>query len=307
MPRNTVFPIKKVAWKDWFFATRPKTLTASLIPVLAGTMLARASGASISWSIAFYALMATFCIQIGTNFANDALDFKKGADTPSRIGTMRVTQVGLMTGFMTVKQVLTLAAAFFVAAILFGIPLITHGGPYILLLLLVSISLGYLYTGGPFPLAYTGMSDLFVILFFGVISSTVCYYLQTFQIDIKPVLAGLQVGLLATAILAINNLRDCYQDRLVGKNSLAVRFGETFARWEITVALLLPFALNLIWFVWGYSYAALLPFFVFPMALANVCNIWRTAVGPVYNTFFGVSALIHMTFGLLFIFGLLLI
>lgn len=276
-------------------AMRPKTLTAAVVPVFVGTMIAVGQEIAIAWSIVCFALLSALCIQIGTNFINDALDFKKGADTDTRLGPMRVTQSGLLS----MQQVIIVGLGFFFLALLFGIPLIQRGGNPIAILLVISVLCGYLYTGGPKPLAYNGFGDLFVFLFFGLISTSAMYYLQAGNLDSKPILAGAQVGLLATVLIAVNNLRDISGDAKVNKKTLAVRFGKRFARWEITLLILIPFFLSVFWWSFNDNLAALLPWFSFPLGYKLIGCIWKTEPSPIYNHFLVQAAALHLIFGLL--------
>lgn len=289
-------------WRAWALATRPKTLTASIIPVVAGTALAYSTGAPIDWTIPVLALLVAFCIQIATNLINDALDFKKGADTAERLGPTRVTQSGLLSS----EQVLAAGITLLVLALIFGLPLIFFGGVSIGVLLVVSLICAYIYTGGPFPLAYYGFGDLFVLLFFGLASTTAVFYLQTGFINLLPLLAGLQIGCLATVLIAINNLRDYQGDAKANKRTLAVRFGKRFSRYEITLLLLIPFILSLLWLALGYLSAALLPLLTFPIAIYLAYRISTTEPGKIYNKFLAVAALLHLSFGLLLTVGFLL-
>jgi 1,4-dihydroxy-2-naphthoate octaprenyltransferase len=288
--------------QSWLLATRPKTLTAAVVPILTGTALANVHQGSFSWSILIYCLLSATFIQIGTNLVNDAVDFKKGADTAQRIGPRRVTQSGLFT----YQQVLIAAAICFILALLFGIPLVQQGGIPIVVIGLISILMGYSYTSGPFPLAYLGLGDLFVVLFFGIISVGGVFYLQTGQIDLSSIVLGLQIGFLSTVLIAINNLRDVAGDRKVGKKTLAVRFGEKFVRWEIFSLLTLPFLAGVYWCFWQDRFLAfLMPLFILPLALKIAKLVFETEPSPLYNKFLGMSALVHMLFGLLWIFGVI--
>lgn len=286
----------------WLLAMRPKTLTASLVPVVAATALADAAGAQLSWLIALCSFFAAFCIQVGTNLINDALDFKKGADTETRIGPARVTQMG----WLSARQVMTGGLLFLLAALIIGIPLMMQGGPLLVGVLIVSAICGYLYTGGPYPLAYVGLGDLFVLIFFGLVLTAAVFFLQTGYVDVMAVLAGLQIGLLATVMIAVNNLRDLREDAKVNKLTMAARFGKTFSRWEITCLVLLPFILNLGWVVSGFGLAALLSCFSLPIGLQLLRGIWNNEPGRIYNKFLAIAALLHLTFGLLLSLGLLL-
>lgn len=291
--------VQTLNWKSWMMAARPRTLTAACIPVIAGTALATAN---IQWHISLFALLSALCIQIGTNLINDALDFKKGADTSSRIGPQRVTQSGLLT----MKQVLSAGMLMFLLALLFGIPLILQGGWPIAILMVVSVLCGYCYTGGPLPLAYHGLGDLFVFLFFGLAGTVAVFYLQTGFVNTSAFLAGTQIGLLATVLIAINNFRDCIGDAKVNKLTLPVRLGSQFARMEISLLIFVPFVLNVLWFLLGKNFAGFLPLLTLPLGLTLVRKIWNTEPSPIYNKYLALSALLHLAFGILLAIGLVM-
>jgi 1,4-dihydroxy-2-naphthoate octaprenyltransferase len=283
----------------WILATRPKTLSASVLPVLVGTFLAKSMIGQVDWSLAIFALFCALFIQIGTNLTNDALDFKKGADTTTRLGPIRVTQAGLIP----FKHVLWAGFGAFGLAMLCGIPLIREGGWPLFVILTLCIVLSYLYTGGPYPLGYYGLGDLFVFLFYGLVTTLVVFALQTGYVNYPAILAGIQVGCLATALIGIANLRDINEDVLVGKRTLAVRLGLKGARIKITLLSLLPFALSLLWFQWGYSLAAGLPFLVLPLVHQNINALWTTDPSSEYNHFLARSSLAQLLFGILLAIG----
>jgi 1,4-dihydroxy-2-naphthoate octaprenyltransferase len=281
--------------KAWFLAARPKTLSASLVPIIAATGLARGLGHQIQWWIVICALMASFCIQIGTNFVNDAMDFKKGADDEKRIGPMRVTQ----QGHFTFKQVMIFATIFFAAAAVFGIPLVVYGGLPILIIGLVSILMGYAYTSGPAPLAYLGLGDLFVILFFGLIAVGGLYYLLTGIYDMNAFILGLQIGFLSTVLIAINNLRDINTDVLVNKKTLAVRLGLQGGRIWIAFLLIAPFLTGYYWLSLKMWWVYAIPLLCFPLGLSIAKKIFRTDPSPAYNKFLAMSSAFSLLFSIL--------
>jgi len=295
--------LRRPSWKAYLLAARPKTLTAALVPVVVATALAAALGTAVSFPVALFTLASALCIQIGTNLVNDALDFLKGADGERRTGPLRATQ----QGFLSHRQVLAAGALFFLLALAAGVPLILKGGAPIALLLLLSIALGYGYTGGPAPLAYIGMGELFVLLFFGIAAAVAATFLQTGALEPLALLAGVQVGLHATAMIAINNLRDREEDALAGKRTLAVRWGKRFSRIEITAALLLPFLLNGFWWQQGFKAAALFPFITLPLALHVAFSVWKSAPGRKYNRYLARAAALHLLFGALLSAGLSLL
>ncbi len=221
-------------------AARPQTLPASLAPVVAGTALAWRDG-GLRWGPAAAALLGALCIQLGTNLHNDAADAGRGADGPDRLGPPRV----VAQGWASRRSVLVWAALLFALACVPGAYLVALGGWPILALGLASLLCGWLYTGGPWPLAYLGLGELFVVAFFGVGAVSGTYYVQTGAIPLEPALVGVAIGSFAAGILAVNNLRDRVGDARAQKNTLAVRFGEGFARVEHAVCLLGPFALAL--------------------------------------------------------------
>src|SRR5438067_11907187 len=210
----------------WLLAARPKTLSAAVVPVLIGTALVQSR---IDWFLFACALFGALLIQIGTNFVNDALDFKKGADTSERLGPIRVTQAGLLSASVVMRA----AYVCFGLAALCGVPLIVRGGWPIVIIGVVSILAAYAYTGGPYPLAYHGLGELFVLIFFGFVAVGGSYYVQRLTIDLMVLVAGFACGALAVILLAINNLRDIDNDRASNKQTLAAVFGADFARREI--------------------------------------------------------------------------
>jgi 1,4-dihydroxy-2-naphthoate polyprenyltransferase len=223
---------------SWLLAARPKTLSAAVAPVLVGTGLAFRDRGEVAWLYAVYALFGALFIQIATNLINDALDFKKGADTAERLGPLRVTQAGLLSA----KAVLHGGYACLVIAALFGIPLIVRGGWPILVIGVASTLAAYAYTGGPWPLAYHGLGELFVMVFFGLVAVGGTYYVLTLHYRLDAFLCGIAVGSLAVVILAINNLRDIEGDRASNKKTVAVRIGERGARMEVGIFVVLAYA-----------------------------------------------------------------
>ena len=280
--------------KSLGLAARPKTFTAAFVPCLAGTCYA--SSLSTTWSLRvfFYALFSAVFIQIGTNLVNDAIDFKKGADTENRIGPKRVTQAGIFS----FTQVMVIASLFFFLALILGIPLVLIGGWPMVIVGIVSILFGYGYTAGPYPLAYKGLGDLFVILFFGFVAVQGIFYLHTQYINWGSWVLGLQIGLLATVLIALNNLRDVHGDTLANKKTLAVRFGIDFAKFEIRALCLLPFFLNLFWLVSHKPFVFIIPFLSLPLAFKITRNVSIHPPGPIYNQFLAQAAALHLLFGL---------
>lgn len=216
----------------WIDSARPKTLPAAVAPVLMGGAMAYAQGA-FDGLILGVILGCALCIQIGTNYANDYFDFIKGTDTAARVGPTRATAAGLVTP----PQMLVATLVVFALSLLGGLFLVWQGGWPILVIGVISIASGILYTAGPYPLGYLGLGDLFVLIFFGLIPVAGTYYLLTGDWELTAWLAGLGPGLLSTAILAVNNYRDRHTDREAGKRTLVVRWGDRFGAGEYVFAL----------------------------------------------------------------------
>lgn len=265
--------------KIWIDAARPKTLWAGIAPVMIGTAIAYGDGKFHILS-ALAALVASLLIQIATNLANDYYDFIHGADTTERLGPRRITQAGLVK-----PHIVKIAFIFtFSLAFLIGLYLIWRGGWPILTIGILSIILGILYTGGPFPLGYHGWGDIVVLIFFGPVAVGGTYYVQALEITPIVLIAGLSPGLLSMALLTVNNLRDIHTDRKAGKKTLAVRFGEFFTRMEylisITIACIIPAILFLIKGDHPYAVATT---FVFIPAIPSIYSIFMKQIGPELN------------------------
>jgi len=207
----------------WVLATRPRTLTAGAAPVVAGTGFAAADGVFAQLP-ALAALVGALLIQIATNLANDYYDFRKGSDTGERLGPVRVTQAGILPPDTVFRgMVLTLVLAFLV-----GVYLVWVAGWPVAVIGLVSMLMGVCYTGGPYPLSYNGLGDVFVFVFFGLVATATTYHVQAGFWSPGAILAGAGLGAMSTAMLVVNNLRDRETDGAAGKRTLAVRFGDRF-------------------------------------------------------------------------------
>lgn len=290
-------PLK--SFSNWVLAARLKTLTAAIIPIMAATALAKMQGFVVEWWVTAQCLFSATCIQIATNFINDSIDFKKGADTVERIGPKRVTQAGLINQ----KTVLKIAYVILLLSMIAGIPLVIRGGWVICAVGLTSMFFAYAYTGGPFPLAYEGLGDIFVLLFFGIIAVGGVYYLQAKTYSIEALVLGIQMGLLSTVLIAINNLRDVFQDAKVGKKTLAVRFGIAFVRAEIVILIGVAFLLQFYWLYFGQVKVFLLPLIFLPLGFIIIRNILKTTPSSIYNQYLAFSALLHAGFGLIIAIG----
>lgn len=249
--------------RAWVLATRPKTLPAAVAPVLVGMAVAHAIG-KFALLPALGALLGAMLIQIGTNLANDYFDFKKGADTHERLGPMRVTQAGLIDE----TAVRNAMIGTFAASALVGVYLVGVGGWPILVIGILSILSGIAYTGGPFPLGYHGLGDLFVFIFFGVVAVCGTVWVQALEWSWLALISSVPVGLLSVAILIVNNYRDRHTDVKAGKRTLAVRLGGKLTRWQYGVTLALAYIVPVVQFALGHlSPFALLPLITLPLAL----------------------------------------
>jgi len=270
----------------WILAARPKTLSAAVVPVMVGAALVRGP---LHWPSLACTLAGAVLIQIATNLINDALDFKKGADTSERLGPMRVTSAGLLSA----NAVMRGASICLAGAALCGVPLIIRAGWPLLAIGVVSIVMAYAYTGGPYPLAYHGLGEIFVIAFFGVIATGGTYFVQTLQWTPEVTIAGIGTGCLATVLLVINNLRDVASDRASNKRTTVVRFGETFARVEIALLAVAPFAAA----AWLGRFATLL---ALPLAAVVIVKSWRGS-GRALNRCLALAGVLQWSYGLLFL------
>ncbi len=216
----------------WWLAIRPKTLPAATAGVVMGSALAWHDG-FFRVDAALVCLFAALLLQIGSNLANDVFDFERGTDTPERLGPTRVTQAGLLSP----SQVKIGMAVVFVLAALLGLYLAWLGGWPIILIGIAAIISAIAYTGGPFPLGYYGLGDVFVFIFFGLAAVTGTYYVQAGSVSAAAWWMSVPVGLIVTAILVVNNLRDLENDRKAGKHTLAVRLGARGTRIEYVLCL----------------------------------------------------------------------
>ena len=285
----------------WLLAARPKTLPAAAVPVIVGTAMAISEGVFAALPAAA-ALIGALLIQIGANFANDVFDYKKGADTTERLGPLRVTQAGLLTP----GQVLAGMWITFALAALVGLYLVLVGGWPIVLIGLLSIAAGIAYTGGPFPLGYHGLGDIFVFIFFGLVAVCGTYYVQAGTVSSGVLWASIPVGLLATAILVVNNLRDIDTDRSAGKKTLAVRFGVRGAQLEYIGLLAISYAIPIIMGLNGAStFWVLLSWLSLPFVIPLINLIFNQKGRPLNQALAG-TARLELLYGFLFSIGVIM-
>jgi 1,4-dihydroxy-2-naphthoate octaprenyltransferase len=280
----------------WWLAARPKTLLAGLAPVLVGTAVAHAYG-GIRPLPAAAAALGSILIQIGTNLANDYFDHKKGADTEDRVGPDRAVQ----QGWISPSAMLAATVAVLLAALGVGVYLIGIGGAPIAAIGVASLICAIAYTGGPYPLAYVGLGDVFVFVFFGLAAVVGTTWVQTLTAPPAAWIGGAAMGSLATAILVVNNLRDRITDAVANKRTLAVRFGPEAARMEHKLTIGGPFALvTLAAFVgWTPVWSAALVWLALPLAVREIRAVSHKD-GPELNPHLGGAARLELVFGLLF-------
>ncbi len=250
----------------WFGAMRPRTLPAAVAPVAVGSALAAHAG-SFQLVPALLCLAFALLVQIGTNFANDYYDFVKGADTAARVGPRRAVAAGLVSP----ATMRTAMIGVFAASFLAGLGLVAWGGPWLLAVGVASILCGVAYTGGPYPLAYHGLGDVFVFIFFGLVAVGGTYFVQAGRLPWDAILAGVPVGLLAANILVVNNYRDAETDAAAGKRTLVVKLGRPAARAQFVGSLAVAFALP-VYFAFGRGFGVwvLLPLLAAPLAWSHV-------------------------------------
>ena len=296
------FPATALLSKHWITAIRPPTLSAAIVPVLVGTAAAVSIEDSFRVAVFIATLAAAILIQIGTNFANDIFDFEQGADTEDRLGPPRVTQSGLISP----QRVRLGTGVAFGGAAAIGIYLIFVGGWPILVIGALSIIAGIAYTGGPWPLGYHGLGDVAVFLFFGLVAVIGTYYLQADSVSGIAVVAAVPVGLLVTAILVVNNLRDLETDLKAGKRTLAVRIGEQATRLQYVALVIGPYLLMPVLWAMDTAPWVFLTYLSLPIALALVRAILSGTSGRSLNDVLKRTALLHFAFGALLALGLLL-
>ena len=284
----------------WRLATRPATLWAAVAPFLVGTACAQTID-GFSWGPALAALFGAVLIQIGTNFANDLFDFQKGADTEDRLGPVRAAQAGLLSE----RQLAWGSFVAFLAATFCGLYLTWVAGWAIVAIGVLSILSGLAYTGGPRPLGYLGLGDVFVFVFFGLVAVTATTYVQAGWIPRTAWLCAAAVGGLSTCILAVNNLRDASTDALVGKRTLAVRCGETFVRFEYVALFLLAFVVPIVLAAWGESAWVLLACAALPMGIPQLRRVLKDN-GADLNPALGGTARLLLVYCVLLSIGLVL-
>lgn len=283
--------------RAWILATRPATLPAAAVPVIVGAAAAVSDGASFRPWVFVATLICALLIQIGTNFANDYSDFRRGADNEGRLGPLRVTQSELISQ-AAVQRGIVVA---FGLALIVGASLVWIGGLPILLIGILSVISGLAYTGGPFPFGYHGLGDLFVFIFFGLIAVTGTAYLQSGAWTLFPFLLSIPIGLIVTNVLVINNLRDRPTDIAAGKRTLATRLGDRATRAQYVTFLIIAYLVPVVIAVTDRKRLPLLATLLsLPLALSLARRVMNGTSGRELNP------MLKQTGQLLLLFGVLL-
>src|SRR5687767_14741519 len=291
----------RVPMRIWAMAARPRTLPAAIAPVLVGTALAGSEGQFRPFAFCA-ALVGSVFIQIGTNLSNDYSDARRGADTEDRLGPVRVTAGGLVPP----RQVLVATWVAFGLAVLAGTYLIATAGWELLLVGAASILAGVLYTGGPRPYGYEGLGELFVFLFFGVVAVTGSYFAQVEEVSAEALMLAVPVGLLASAILVVNNVRDLETDRRAGKRTLAVRLGRERTRTLYVAMLAIAFVSALApWLLGDLDAWVALALLALPLAAPLVRTVTTRTDGPALNGALAGTGMLQLAFCALLSVGIL--
>lgn len=300
-PSNTSTSQRPSLLSLWFLAARPRTLPASIAPILVGTAVALHED-GFHLLTAILALLTALLLQIAANFANDALDFKRGADTAERTGPIRI----VASGYVSPEAVLRATGLTLALATLSGLYLVWRGGWPFLLLGILAVICAVAYTGGPWPLAYLGLGEVFVFLFFGPIAVTGTAYLQTMDLTALSVAAALPSGMMAVCILIVNNVRDLEQDRLANKHTVAVRIGDRASRREYVLIQQLTLIIPFLFWSFGWLNAwSLLTILSWPL----FWQLWRQIgewQGQRLNATLGATGLASLAFSMLFSIALVL-
>ena len=285
--------------RAWVLAARPATLTAAFAPVAVGTACALRVG-GFRWDAALAALFGAFLIQIATNFANDLFDFEKGADNEERLGPTRAAQAGLLT----VAQLRTGIVVTLLLALGVGVYLTSVAGPWVVAIGLSSILAGLAYTGGPFPLAYNGLGDVFVMAFFGFVAVCGTAFVQAEYVPDIAWVAAVPMGALATAILVVNNVRDFEGDKRAQKRTLVVRFGRDSGVREYIVLLIASYWTPVaLWLVGWTTVWVCLPLVTVPWGVRLARSV-ASDRGVVLNQTLAGTAKLLSVFGVLFAIGM---
>ncbi len=275
-------------------AARPKTLPAAIVPVLVGAAYAWRDGAAHGLAFAV-CLVFALLVQIGTNYANDTFDFLKGADREDRVGPQRAVGSGLISP----EAMLIATIGVFLLAFCVGLILVVWRGPVLLVIGVTSILFGFAYTGGPFPLAYRGLGDVFVLIFFGLVAVGGTYFVLAGRVTGEILIAAVPIGLLATNILVVNNFRDMESDTRAEKRTLVVRFGRRYARWQYGLSLLVVFLVPIGFALEQQNVTLLLPLLAAPLGVSVLKRLTPDRPALELNPLLGASAVVLLVYGIL--------
>jgi 1,4-dihydroxy-2-naphthoate octaprenyltransferase len=292
---TSLTPRRPSAFGVWWLAARPKTLLAAVTPVWVGSACAAALG-GFRWLPALAALIGAMLLQVAANFANDVFDYEKGADTAARLGPARAVQAGWVTP-RAMRRGLALVIGL---VLVVGAYLVSVAGPVLLLIGLASIVCAVAYTGGPYPLGYHGLGDVFVLAFFGFVAVTGTSFVQLGEVPALAWLAAVPIGCLATGILVVNNVRDVETDSAAGKRTLPARFGRRFGVVEYQLLLVVSYAVPFVPPLARASFGGgLLPCLTLPLAARLAVSVARQR-GASLNAVLARTALLMFVFGALF-------
>tara|TARA_Y100000996_G_scaffold412494_1_gene398749 strand:+ start:279 stop:1145 length:867 start_codon:yes stop_codon:yes gene_type:complete len=285
----------------WIIASRPKTLIAAIAPVILGSSLAFQED-SFNLLLFTVILITAILIQIGTNLVNDLFDYINGADNEDRLGPDRALQKGLLSK----SQIESAIFFIFTIAVVLGFYLALIGGWPIVIIGSISILFGFLYTSGPYPLAYNGLGDIFVFIFFGLVSVSGTYYLYTGNFYMDSIILGSSVGSISTGILVVNNLRDIYNDKKFGKNTLAVLLGKRFTQIEYLLLMIIAYLIPIyISFIFGWKSSLYIVYFTLPIAIQLILQVFFKEGADLNKTLEGTAKLL-LLYTLLLSFGIVI-
>jgi 1,4-dihydroxy-2-naphthoate octaprenyltransferase len=285
--------------KHWIEASRPKTLIAAILPVVGATVLALSEKQPLNLFLLILALFVSMTLQVATNFWNDYFDFQKGSDTSARLGPQRMLQRGLVKS----KDVLKAALIFNALSFLLALPIFWERGFFLVGVGFICLLMTLSYTGGPFPLAYLGLGELFVLIFFGWVACYFSYFVATGVFSQSATVLGLVVGFLSCVLITINNLRDYEEDKKNKKRTLVVLCGRTWGLALLTFELLAPYGLVFYWHSHRLFY---LPFFALIFVFVIFKGMAFEKMSSQTNRYLGVAALHALCFLLLWSAGVLL-
>ncbi|MEI8186683.1 MAG: 1,4-dihydroxy-2-naphthoate polyprenyltransferase [Chlorobiaceae bacterium] len=273
----------------WILAIRPKTLPAGAVPVILGTALAASVG-RFRLLPAFIALICALGIQVATNFINEIYDFRKGADTAERLGPTRTVAAGIISEKIMIQVSVTLICSVF----LLGLYLVYTAGWPIFLIGVLSLLFAWAYTGGPYPIAYSGLGDVFVFIFFGLVAVGGTYYVQTLNLSFPVLIAAAAPGSFSVNILLVNNIRDIATDRKVQKMTLPARIGGEWARRLYVALTIVAYLVPAILWLDGYSPWCLLSFLSLPLAFRMIKVLYASEGTELNNVLAGTGKLMTL-------------